>query len=143
MLQEQIFDEIKQIPSEKLAEIYDLIHYFRIGLLHGQTTAAKPSAQSFSERWRGQFHSYYETETIFLGADMPTLQPYQITSNNQEIVITLNRSLIEQNKLEQFLDYLSLKAIQQKSELTEEAANQLISEIDNSLWEKHKGLFVI
>ncbi|MBT9097094.1 hypothetical protein KFZ76_05140 [Methylovulum psychrotolerans] len=74
---------------------------------------------------------------------MPTLQPYQITSNNQEIVITLNRSLIEQSKLEQFLDYLSLKAIQQKSELTEEAANQLISEIDNSLWEKHKGLFVI
>lgn len=32
MLQEQIFEEIKQIPSEKLAEIYDVIHYFRLGL---------------------------------------------------------------------------------------------------------------
>lgn len=48
MLQEQIFDEIKQIPSEKLAEIYDLIHYFRIGLLHGQTTVAKPLAGQFN-----------------------------------------------------------------------------------------------
>lgn len=32
MIQEQIFEEIKQIPSEKLAEIYDFIHYFRVGL---------------------------------------------------------------------------------------------------------------
>lgn len=32
MLQEQLIEEIKQIPDEKLAEIYDLIHYFRIGL---------------------------------------------------------------------------------------------------------------
>ncbi|WP_333873116.1 hypothetical protein [Methylobacter sp.] len=34
MLQEQIINEIKQIPSEKLAEVYDLIHYFRLGLKH-------------------------------------------------------------------------------------------------------------
>ena len=31
-LQEQIIEEIKQIPSDKLVEIYDLIHYFRIGI---------------------------------------------------------------------------------------------------------------
>lgn len=72
---------------------------------------------------------------------MPTVQPYQITASNQEVVITLNRSLIEQDKLEQFLDYLTIKAIQQKSQLSEEAANQLISEIDNTLWGKQKGLF--
>lgn len=34
MRQEQIINEIKQIPSEKLAEVYDLIHYFRLGLKH-------------------------------------------------------------------------------------------------------------
>lgn len=32
MLHEQLIEEIKQIPSEKLDEIYDLIHYFRLGL---------------------------------------------------------------------------------------------------------------
>ena len=32
MLQEQLIEEIKQIPSEKLADIYNLIHYFRLGL---------------------------------------------------------------------------------------------------------------
>jgi hypothetical protein len=34
MIQEQIIEEIRQIPDEKLIEVYDLIHYFRLGLLH-------------------------------------------------------------------------------------------------------------
>lgn len=72
---------------------------------------------------------------------MPTVQPYQITTSKQEVVITLNRSLIEQDKLEQFLDYLTIKAIQQKSQLSEESANQLISEVNKAVWEKQKGLF--
>jgi hypothetical protein len=37
MLQEQLIEEIKLIPSEKLAEIYDLIHYFRLGLAQEKT----------------------------------------------------------------------------------------------------------
>jgi hypothetical protein len=32
LLQDQIIEEIKHIPAEKLAEVYDLIHYFRLGL---------------------------------------------------------------------------------------------------------------
>ena len=72
---------------------------------------------------------------------MSTVQPYQIKTNNQEVVITLNRSLIEPKKLEQFLDYLSIKSIQQKSLLSDDSANQLISEIDKSVWEKQKNLF--
>ena len=32
ILQDQIIEEIKQIPSDKLAEIYDLVHYFRLGV---------------------------------------------------------------------------------------------------------------
>ncbi|MCQ8104324.1 DUF2281 domain-containing protein [Methylomonas sp. SURF-2] len=38
MLQEKLIEEIKQIPNEKLAEIYDLIHYFRLGLVHEKPT---------------------------------------------------------------------------------------------------------
>lgn len=32
MLQQDIMREIQAIPDEKLAEIYDIIHYFRLGL---------------------------------------------------------------------------------------------------------------
>ena len=33
ILQDQIIEEIKQIPNDKLIEIYDLIHYFRLGII--------------------------------------------------------------------------------------------------------------
>ena len=36
MLQEQIIHEINHIPSDKLNGLYDLIHYFRLGLLYEQ-----------------------------------------------------------------------------------------------------------
>ena len=32
MLQDQLIEEIKQIPPDKLAELYSLVHYYRLGL---------------------------------------------------------------------------------------------------------------
>jgi hypothetical protein len=32
MIQDQLIEEIKLIPEDKLPEVYDLIHYFRLGL---------------------------------------------------------------------------------------------------------------
>ncbi|CDH43618.1 hypothetical protein [Candidatus Contendibacter odensensis] len=52
MWQQRIMSELRNIPEPKLAELYDLIHYFRLGLtqpsaqprqpglLHGQLGAA-------------------------------------------------------------------------------------------------------
>ena len=36
MLIEKIYKELQYIPEDKLAEIYDLIHYFRLGLGQNQ-----------------------------------------------------------------------------------------------------------
>ncbi len=43
MLQERLIEEIKQIPSEKLAEVYDLVHYFRLGLAHEKQVREPPT----------------------------------------------------------------------------------------------------
>ena len=32
MIIQKIIDELKEIPEEKLTQIYELIHYFRLGL---------------------------------------------------------------------------------------------------------------
>ncbi len=54
-LQAQLIEEIKQIPSDKLAEIYDLIHYFRLGLLQApqaeKTTANVEPKISFFQNY--------------------------------------------------------------------------------------------
>ena len=44
-LQTQLIDEIKQIPAEKLSEIYDLIHYFRLGLAQEKPKTESEMAQ--------------------------------------------------------------------------------------------------
>jgi hypothetical protein len=46
MLQDLLIEEIKQIPPDKLAELYSLVHYYRLGLANeGQKpklTAKRP-----------------------------------------------------------------------------------------------------
>jgi len=43
MLKQQLLEEIEQIPDNKIAEIYNLIHYFRLGLAQETIkTAQKP-----------------------------------------------------------------------------------------------------
>ncbi len=37
MLLQKIIQELENIPEEKLVEIYDLIHYFRLGLNQEKT----------------------------------------------------------------------------------------------------------
>jgi len=34
LLQQQIMEEIQHIPENKLVEVYDIIHYFRLGIQH-------------------------------------------------------------------------------------------------------------
>ncbi|MEA5583345.1 hypothetical protein VB620_18610 [Nodularia harveyana UHCC-0300] len=47
MLIKKIIQELQDIPEEKLAEIYDLIHYFRLGL---SREATQPLAVSEVEQ---------------------------------------------------------------------------------------------
>jgi hypothetical protein len=41
MLQDQVIAEIRQIPPDRLIDVYQLIHYFRLGLLHEQQSQPK------------------------------------------------------------------------------------------------------
>ncbi len=42
MLIEKIYQELQHIPEDKLAEIYDLIHYFRLDLGKEKTQLRTP-----------------------------------------------------------------------------------------------------
>jgi hypothetical protein len=41
-LQQQIMQELEDIPQDKLEEIYDLIHYFKLGLLNEKKQIRTP-----------------------------------------------------------------------------------------------------
>lgn len=42
MLIQRILQELQALPEEKLAEIYDLVHYFRLGLSHESDSPRTP-----------------------------------------------------------------------------------------------------
>jgi hypothetical protein len=46
-LQTQLIEEIKQIPNDKIAEIYDVIHYFLLGLKQETKAEIKPQNSFF------------------------------------------------------------------------------------------------
>lgn len=45
IIKHQVLDEIDQIPEDKLADLYQIIHYFRLGL----TPSNKPGKQAIME----------------------------------------------------------------------------------------------
>ncbi|MBC8236309.1 hypothetical protein H8E77_42720 [bacterium] len=61
---------------------------------------------------------------------------YKIAFEDKDIVIRLNRDLVNKDELSRFLDYIFLQSIGKNSELTEEQATILAKEIDRNVWKK-------
>jgi len=63
ILREQLIEEIQQIPDERLPEIFDLIHFFRLGLdnVPAKSTDISKFAGAWSDMSDTQFAAY-ETE---------------------------------------------------------------------------------
>ena len=76
MLMQQIMQELPALPEEKLVEIYDLIHYFRLGL--SQETdqpACAPLALSL-ENWAMPALSLCLKRNSSNGNELSSRHPY-------------------------------------------------------------------
>lgn len=73
---------------------------------------------------------------------MPDKELYNITLENQDIIIRFNRNILAQESLTKFLEFLELETIRVRSHLTEEQATILADEIDHDMWLKIKHKFV-
>lgn len=66
---------------------------------------------------------------------------YSIAIENSDIVVRLNRNTIDQAALVRFLDYLELETIRKRSQLTDEQAAELASDVDRAVWERLRPTF--
>ena len=71
MIQEAIINELQYIPEAKLVELYDLIHYFRLGLsiekqLVENEFKIDPDfcLQTLAKLKQGDFSSFTEIENV-------------------------------------------------------------------------------
>lgn len=66
---------------------------------------------------------------------------YELSVDEQNIIIKLDKKVIDYQQLTQLLNYLELKSISQRSKLTPEVATELAKEIDSAVWSKVKSKF--
>ncbi|CAD5947004.1 hypothetical protein PCC9214_02307 [Planktothrix tepida] len=59
---------------------------------------------------------------------------YSISLENQDIIIKLNREMVNLELLTQFLEYLELESIRNRSQLTAEQITNLSQEVNQEVW---------
>jgi hypothetical protein len=59
VLRNRIVEEIQRIPETKLEEVYDFLHYFRVGLASPETSPAS-SVLSFAGAWSDMDESMFK-----------------------------------------------------------------------------------
>ncbi len=64
---------------------------------------------------------------------------YNLSVDDQTIIIKIDKTAIDYQQLTQLLNYLELKSISQRSQITEEVAAELADEIDSTVWSKVKS----
>lgn len=67
---------------------------------------------------------------------------YSVVVESQDVVVRLNKDMIDRDAMTRFLDYLELELIRKRSQLTQEQADALAAEIDRDVWENLKLKFL-
>jgi hypothetical protein len=66
---------------------------------------------------------------------------YEITTEQDSIVIRLPKRAADEEVLMKLLDYLELEAVRRRSRLTKEDAKSLAKEIKQGAWQQVRHLF--
>lgn len=67
-LRVKVIEEIQQMPEEKLGELYDVLHFFRIGLQQSPASSQEDAVMAFAGCWKDMPNEEFDA---FLG-DMTT-----------------------------------------------------------------------
>ncbi|MGL5130889.1 MAG: hypothetical protein ACRC78_00105 [Planktothrix sp.] len=60
---------------------------------------------------------------------------YSISLENQDIIIKFNREMVNLELVTQFLEYLELESIRNRSQLTAEQITNLSQEVNQEVWD--------
>ncbi|CAC5345982.1 hypothetical protein PA905_01710 [Planktothrix agardhii CCAP 1459/11A] len=64
---------------------------------------------------------------------------YSISLESQDIIIKFNREMVNLELLTQFLEYLELESIRNRSQLTAEEITNLSQEVNQEVWDNLKS----
>lgn len=67
---------------------------------------------------------------------------YQITADQDDIIIRFPRRLVDETELIRLLDYMEMESIRRRSQLSAEEASDLATSVKRGAWQQVKALFV-
>jgi hypothetical protein len=73
---------------------------------------------------------------------MKKVSMFTIAVDKKDIVVRVDRDLIDEKSLRRLLDYIELESIRKRSKLTEQQAARLAEEVDRAAWESSKPKFL-
>ncbi len=65
-----------------------------------------------------------------------------ITFENKEVVIRLPKQMLTETFVQEFIGYLKVEEIAQKSRLTEAQLQEMVEQIQQEWWQKNKQRFM-
>jgi fructoselysine-6-P-deglycase FrlB-like protein len=65
-----------------------------------------------------------------------------ITFENKEVVIRLPKQMLTETFVQEFIGYLKVEEIAQKSRLTEAQLQEMVEQIQQEWWQKNKHRFI-
>lgn len=66
---------------------------------------------------------------------------YEIESDRDQIVIRLDRQLVDREVLVKLLDYVERESLRARSALSEDEARALAAEVDRGVWEQVRSKY--
>lgn len=66
---------------------------------------------------------------------------YEIDTNRDQIVIRLDRRLVDRDSLVRVLDHVEREALRARSALSEDQAAALAAEVDRSVWDQVRSKY--
>ena len=65
----------------------------------------------------------------------------QVESENNKIKLTFSKNVLDLSEIQSFIDYVKFREINSQSKATQEQADKLAEEINQSWWDKNKQKF--
>lgn len=64
--------------------------------------------------------------------------PYAVKIDEQNVVVSFDRTLLDQVLLFRLLDYLRIATVRQQSQATQEEVDRLAAEVNAKIWQRLK-----
>jgi uncharacterized protein Yka (UPF0111/DUF47 family) len=65
----------------------------------------------------------------------------RVERDDDKIKLTFSKKLLNDNELNNFIDFVKFREINSQSQATQEQADELANEINQSWWKKNKHMF--